>query len=141
MYITKCEVCEKEFASFTKRRTCSKKCVTTLKRKTANKNKGRKSAKDQICFNCQRATGKYINGTICPWAHSLRPVPNWEAEKIIIENEEGYRPYESYDIILCPLFLADEKIEFVEGDEAFWQWKDLKDRLSRYREVGNGYQK
>lgn len=135
LYIIKCEICGKEFASATKRRTCSRNCLNRLKRNTRVKNGSLKSSEDQICIGCQRATGKCINGIICPWAHSLRPVPNWEAEKIIIENEDGYRPYETYDIISCPLFLADEKIEFVEGNEAFFHWKDLKDRLSRYREV------
>lgn len=138
MYINNCEVCGKEFTSLTERRTCGSNCLARLKRKSLKKTYAQKRSCEQICVGCQRATGKCINSIICPWARDLSPVPGWKAEKIIIKNGEGYQPYESFDIISCPLFIADKKIEV---RESFWQWKDLIDRLSRYREVENGYQK
>ena len=111
MYIKNCEICGTNFYSGgTSRRTCSKKCRDELARVTRSATKDKKGECDQICFSCQRATGKKIDDIVCPWAQSLSPVEGWDATEIIIREECG-TPYKSYDIHSCPLFLADEPIE------------------------------
>ena len=130
MYIKICEVCGKEFNSPTKwRRTCSDFCLAVLKSKSRKENKAQKSNEDQICINCQRATGKCIDGVICPWAHNLSVVPGWEANKILLK-EDGYTPYESYDIISCPLFLKDNPKK--KNDDLLVHWKELQNIIARY---------
>ena len=130
MYIKICEVCGKEFNSPTKwRRTCSDFCLAVLKSKSRKENKAQKSNEDQICINCQRATGKCIDGVICPWAHNLSVVPGWEANKILLK-EDGYAPYESYDIISCPLFLKDKPK--IKNDDLLVHWKELQNIIARY---------
>ena len=133
MYIKICEVCGKEFNSLTKwRRTCSDICLAVLKNKSRKENKAQKSNEDQICINCQRATGRCIGGVVCPWAHNLSVVPGWEAKKILLKEDE-YAPYESYDIISCPLFLADEPKNMV--CDTYYDWKALKDAILKYQGV------
>lgn len=108
MYIKNCEICGTNFYNCgTSRRTCSKECRDKLVKISKEATKTIKGNCEQICFTCQRATGKKINSVICSWAHSLSPVKGWDATEIVIE-EDGYRPYKSYDIHSCPLFLADE---------------------------------
>lgn len=108
MYIKACEVCGTDFyEGGTGRKTCSKKCRDELARISRSATKIKKGECDQICFSCQRATGKKIDSVVCPWAHSLSPVEGWAATKIIIR-EECHNPYESYDIHFCPLYMPDE---------------------------------
>lgn len=127
MYIKICETCGLPFYSETTyRKTCSKECRDALRRKTKADTLAKKGECDQICLSCQRATGKKIDSIVCPWAHSLKPVTGWEATEIIIE-EEGYTPYQSYDIHKCPLYMQDEYIK--PNLDLLSRWKEIKNMI------------
>lgn len=130
MYIKICEICGKPFNSTTKhRKTCGEDCRLIMLRRTHKKSGSQKRRGQQICVNCQRATGKRINSIVCPWARSLTPVKGWEANKIILKDNTG----ESYDIISCPLFLHDEPRKISKVD--FCGRKSLKDAMMKYQGV------
>lgn len=124
MYIKICKTCGSSFYSETNcRTTCSRACRNALKRKSKRETLAKKGECDQICFTCQRATGKNINSVVCPWAHSLKPVKGWDATEIIIE-EEGCTPYQSYDIHKCPLYMQDE--DNTSDMDLLYRWIDVK---------------
>ena len=58
------------------------------------------NSENQLCWECSRATGG------CPWSREGKEIPNWEAEKTVIRNEDGTE-MSSYKIKKCPLFQKD----------------------------------
>lgn len=107
IYIKNCEVCDKSFETSSKwKRSCSNICAKQLRKIGVKRNKSQKGSGEQICVKCQRATGKCLGGIVCPWARDLTPVSGWDADKIVLK-EKNYTPYESYNIIFCPLYLED----------------------------------
>lgn len=57
-----------------------------------------------MCFDCKRAAGK----NMCSWARSLTPVKGWEAERAIVDAGRTGE-FETWHILSCPLFDAEEK--------------------------------
>lgn len=55
-----------------------------------------------LCWDCANAT----NPAVCPWVRGFEPVPGWEAEKTLKE-EDSWSPFESYLVKCCPLFERD----------------------------------
>lgn len=61
-----------------------------------------KPKSDQLCWQCARTYGG------CGWSKNFSPVEGWVARKIC-HREEGAM-WESYQIIACPRFLAEERL-------------------------------
>lgn len=55
-----------------------------------------------LCWKCKNATG------FCPWSQNFEPVEGWKAEATIIKESQCVE-IESYNILECPLFEADER--------------------------------
>lgn len=64
-----------------------------------------KNNKPTLCWDCQRALPKEIDGITCSWAKSLEPVAGWMAEKTTIGRKN--QQCDSYIVYSCPLFIAD----------------------------------
>lgn len=90
-----CEWCGKEFRTKSdSRKLCSKKCRMEKKDSTSG---------GQLCWNCQRATGK------CEWSkHLLKPVKGSCAEPVYKKEDDGYTR-RTYKITFCPQFLPDQR--------------------------------
>lgn len=70
-----------------------------------------KGNKHTLCWTCQRAVRKEIEGKRCPWSHDFKPVPGWDAElkhKRIGTNVDGAAYIDSYYVRACPLYLKDK---------------------------------
>ena len=67
--------------------------------------------KRTLCWSCQRAVRKEVEGKRCPWSHDFKPVPGWDAEptKKYAEANKGEARYvDSYHVNACPLYLKDK---------------------------------
>lgn len=58
----------------------------------------------QPCWNCKRAIPCKEQ---CQWAADSKPIKGWVAEKRTIK-ESANKPFETYMIKSCPLYLEDE---------------------------------
>ena len=64
-----------------------------------------------LCWRCQRADKFFHEGFYCPWSANFMPVPGWTAEPTQIVSAEIEDIIDSFEVIKCPLFIADKKRE------------------------------
>lgn len=89
-----CEICGKLFATKNvKRKYCGKSCSAIAKDRIATE-------KGQLCWRCQRATGR------CSWSRSFEPIKGWKAKATKIKDGDGGM-IRSYRITKCPQFIHD----------------------------------
>lgn len=71
-----------------------------------------KGNKHTLCWTCQRAVRKEIEGERCPWSHDFKPVEGWEAEqkhRRVDTRTSGEIIYmDTYNVKSCPLYLEDD---------------------------------
>ena len=72
----------------------------------ASRKKHRRCHKPTLCWDCQRAAGKWM----CAWAALGKPVSGWTAEKSIISQGGDNPDSHSYRVIGCPLYIPDRKM-------------------------------
>lgn len=109
----KCEFCGKEFVKKAKnQKYCKAICRERAKRKREkefnekriDRKKGRKEPeRATLCWRCQNA----ICG--CSWSRDFIPVEGWKAKPTKIRCEKGNRDMDSFLVIECPEFVADER--------------------------------
>lgn len=90
----KCKICGKSFATKNKKRKyCGKSCSSVAKERIV-------AGKGQLCWQCQRATGR------CSWSSSFKPIEGWRAKATKIKDGDGEIVH-SYRIMQCPQFIHE----------------------------------
>lgn len=66
-----------------------------------------KNKQTTLCWSCAKAGGGNVSE--CPWAREFKPVEGWTATETHLRNGEHSKPYTSYRVTACPLFVPDPR--------------------------------
>lgn len=78
--------------------------------------------RETLCWRCEWAAGK--DGK-CAWASRFKPVPGWKATPTVLTPDD--RPVDSFDVIECPLFEKDHRIQKKRRNFRRLTEEDLRD--------------